>query len=160
MPTERPAGPLKSVGLNLLEHTLSFEDDLKTEFEEPAPTKDVDVVLNGNLHTFRITRMDGVEWASLVDMFPARPGVLLDMRYGYNLRPLTLAALPKSAKHINGDTLEDLTEEQWRKLFKTVPGAYIERFSDAVFLLNEHGPNDEVDQAKKASVGAFGQKLN
>jgi len=139
---------------------VSFEDDLKAEFEAPAPTKDVDVILNGNLHTFRVTRMDGVEWASLTDMFPARPGVMLDMRYGYNLRPLTLAAMAKSAQRVDGDNLVDLTEDQWRNLFKSLAGAYIERFSDAVFLLNEHGPNDEVDKAKKASVGAFGQKLS
>lgn len=139
---------------------MSFVDDLKAEFEAPMPTEDVPVTLNGNLYTFRFTRMDGVEWASLTDLFPARPGVMLDMRYGYNLRPLTLAAAARSGQRVDGDQIVDLTEDQWRNLFKALPGASIQRFSDAIFLLNEHGPAQEVEQAKKASVGAFGQSLN
>jgi hypothetical protein len=142
------------------EHTLSFEDDIKAAFEAPKPTHDVDVTLNGTLYTFRVTRMDGVEWASLADLFPARPGVMLDTRYGYNLRPLTLAAAAKSAQRLDGDTYVDLTDDQWRNLFKALPGASIQRFSDALFLLNEYGPAQEVEDAKKASVGAFGQSLN
>jgi hypothetical protein len=139
---------------------LSFEDDIKAEFEAPKPTQDVDITLNGTLYTFRFTRMDGLEWASLCDMFPARPGVLFDMRYGYNLRPLTLAAAAKSGQRLEGEAPVDLTEDQWRNLFKTLPGASIERFSDALFQLNEYGPAQEVDAAKKASVGAFGQNLS
>jgi hypothetical protein len=139
---------------------MSFEDDIKAQFEAPKPTGDVEVLLNGTLYTFRFTRMDGMEYASLCDMFPARPGVMLDMRYGYNLRPLTLAVAAKSAQRVDGDNLVPLTDDQWRNLFKGLPGASIQRFSDTVFLLNEHGPAQEVADAKKASVGAFGQNSN
>lgn len=156
MPTERPAG-LHHSWAYPWEQTLSFEDDIKAEFEAPKPTHDVDITLNGTLYTFRFTRMDGLEWASLVDLFPARPSVLLDMRYGYNIRPLTLAAAAKSGKRLDGDSYVDLTEDQWRNLFKALPGSSVQRFSDALFLLNEYGPAQEVEAAKKASVGAFGQ---
>lgn len=131
---------------------MTFEDDLKAEFEAPKPTKDVDVKLNGKLYTFRFELMDSVEWASATDRAPARPGVLLDMRFGYNLRALVPLVAPMSGKRVDGDELVDLTPDQWRNLFKALPGASVMRIGDTLFDLNEYEPGEAVKELKKASA--------
>lgn len=131
---------------------MSFEDDIRAEFEAEKPYHDVSVKLNGNLHTFRFTQMDGLQWASATDMHPARPGVLLDMRFGYNLRPLSLLVAAQTGKRIDGDKFVDLTPDQWTNLFKALPGASVMRIGDALFELNEYGPGEAIEALKKASA--------
>jgi len=133
---------------------MSFEDDLKAESEVVKPTRDVDVSLNGNLHTIRFTQMDGTDWAAATDQAPARPGVLLDMRYGYNLRQLVYVVAPKSGKRVVGAEEVALTEDQWRLLLKSLKGGPMMRLGDALFILNEYEPDEEVAAAKKASAVA------
>lgn len=129
---------------------MSFEDDLKAEFEAEKDHRDVDVKLNDKLYTFRFTVLDGVEWAAAGDLFPARPGVLLDMRYGYNLRPLSLYVAAKTGKRVDGDKLVDLTPDQWSNLFKALPGYSVARIGDAMFDLHEISPERAVEELKKA----------
>jgi hypothetical protein len=74
---------------------------------------------------------------------------MLDMRYGYNLRPLSKAVAALTGKMVDGDTLTDLTPEQWEKLFKALPGASVMRIGDAIFSLNEYMPGEAVEAAKK-----------
>lgn len=131
---------------------MSFDDDVAAQIAAEKDFVNVDVTLNGKLYTFRFFQMDGLEWADQTDRFPARPGVLLDMRYGYNLRPLSKAVAPLSGKQVDGDTLIDLTPEQWEKLFKALPGAAVMRIGDALFNLNEYAPGEAVEAAKKASA--------
>lgn len=128
---------------------MSFEDDLKAEYEAPKPHEDVDVVLNGNLYTLRFTQMDGAEWAGDCDRAPARPGVLLDMRYGYNLRELVPVVSQKTGGRVDGDEVVPLTPDQWRAIFKG-NGRNVSRIGDAIFMLNEYAPDEAVEAAKKA----------
>lgn len=133
---------------------MSFEDDLKAELDRVKPTADVDVRLKGTLYTFRFEQMDGLEWADATDRFPARPGVLLDARYGYNLRPLSLLVASKTGARVDGDALVKLSEDQWRTLFKALPGAPVMRIGDVIFALNEYTPGEEVEALKKGSAVA------
>jgi hypothetical protein len=136
---------------------MSFADDLKAEFEADKPTRDVEIPLNGNLYTLRFERMDGTDWTLATDAAPARPGVLLDMRYGYNLRALVPPVAEKTGKLVDGDNLVDVSEDQWRAIFKGA-GATVSRIGDAIFALNEYDPAAEVEALKKVSAG--GRKRN
>lgn len=140
---------------------MSFDDDLDAQLSADKDTRDVDVVLNGKLVTFRFVQMDALEWAAATDMFPARPKVLLDMRYGYNLRGLTPLAAARSGKRVDGDKLVELTPEQWEKLFKALPGAHVMRIGDSLFDLNEYSPGEAVVALKKelADVSALSSDL-
>lgn len=132
---------------------MSFEDDLRAAFEAERPFEDVTVSLNGTAYTFRFTQMEGGDWTSIIDQCPARPGVQLDTAFGYNLRAATLLAGPKSGKRVNGDALEDLSPDQWKNLFRTLPGNSMNRIGNALFKLNEIAPAEAVAEAKKASEG-------
>lgn len=129
---------------------MSFDDDLDAQVAADAEYADVDVLINGKLRTLRFFQMDGLEWSDQTDRFPARPGVLLDSKYGYNLRPLSRAVAPLCGKMVDGDKLVDLTKEQWGKLFKGLAPASVMRIGDAIFNLNEWLPGLAVDEAKKA----------
>lgn len=135
---------------------MSFEDDIKAEFEAPKPTADLTVKLNGNLHTFRFTRMPSDEWLQACDMFPARPGIQFDLRFGYNLRALMPVVAARTAKRVEGDTLVDLTPDQWTNMFKALAGGIVGKFGDVIFKLNEYDAMEEVAALKKALEGASG----
>lgn len=134
---------------------MTFEDDLKAEYEAERPHVDVEALLNGTLYTFRFKQMDGTEWASACDRAAARPGVLLDMRYGYNLRALAPIVAQASGGRVDGDTVVPLTPDQWRAVFKG-SGSTVARIGDAIFLLNEHGPSQAVEEAKKGLADGSG----
>lgn len=129
---------------------MSFEDDLKAQETAPVPSLDVDVLLNGNAHTLRFRRMNGMDWSAESDKHPIRPGVLIDMRYGYNLRALVKAVAPKTGVLVEDDVEREIDEEQWKSLFKALDGASTQRVCDTVWALNEYGPQQEIDAAKKA----------
>jgi hypothetical protein len=131
---------------------MTFEDDLKAEFEAPPSTEDVEVLLKGTVYKFRFTQMDGYEWASACDQAPPRITVALDRYFNYNIRTVTLIAAPLSGKRVDGDELVDLTPDQWRNLLKALPGESFQRISDALFKLNQIAPAEAVEEAKKAST--------
>lgn len=133
---------------------MSIDDDLEADLNREADSVDLNITVNGNLRTLRFTQMDGMEWADLTDRYPARPGVLLDMRYGYNLRELAKAAAPLCGKILDGDTPTELSEEQWAKLFKSQPGATVMRIGDVIWNLNEFLPGQAVEALKKGSAPA------
>jgi len=135
---------------------MSFVDDLKAEFEAPKPTADLTVKLNGNLHTFRFTRMPSDEWLQACDMFPARPGIQFDLRFGYNLRALMPVVAARTAKLVEGDELVDLTPDQWTNMFKALAGGIVGKFGDMIFKLNEYDAMEEVAELKKALEGVSG----
>ncbi|AGW41742.1 histidinol-phosphate aminotransferase [Leifsonia xyli subsp. cynodontis DSM 46306] len=133
---------------------MSLDDDLDADLTRDVDYADLNITINGKLRTLRFTQMDGLEWAELTDRFPARPDVLLDMRYGYNLRSLSKAAAPLCGKLLDGDKQVALTEEQWEKLFKSQPGSTITRIGDVIWNLNEYLPTATVEALKKGSTPA------
>jgi hypothetical protein len=140
---------------------MSFQDDLNAQKSAAIPHRDVDVLLNGVLYLFRFKKMSGLDWASESDKYPARPGVLLDMRYGYNLRALTEGVAPLCGVRVDGDEevpliVETVSREnpdavdEWADLFAGIDGSTFQRISDAIWDLNEYGPSQAVEAAKKA----------
>lgn len=138
---------------------VSFADDLKAQSEAVLPHEDVEVLLNGNVHVFRFRQIDGVEWTAETDKYPARPGVLIDARYGYNLRALVKGIAPKCGVRLDGDTeilmrVEKASEgpavDEWGDLWKAIDGPTFARITDAIWGLNEYRPGLAVEAAKKA----------
>lgn len=127
---------------------MSFEDDLAAASAAPAPFLDVDVTVNGNLYTLRFEQMGPAEWAAETDRHPARPGVLIDARYGYNLRSLIQAVAP-----LTGSLVEDgstVPVADWPALLKSIAGHGFQRVTDAIWSVNEYLPERQVADAKKA----------
>jgi len=129
---------------------MSFEDDIKAQLEAPKDFIDVSVKLNGNTYKFRIEQMDPEDWATACAMFPARPGVTLDMRLGYNLTKLTPLVVAKTGKRFDGDELVEVSPEDWDSLFQSTNGGTLNRFSNAIFNLNEFQDEAEIEELKKA----------
>ena len=131
---------------------MSFKDDLAAASAAPKDYADAEVTVNGTLYTLRFEQMDPVEWASEVDKHPARPNVLLDMRYGYFLRSLVKAVAPLTGKVLDGDEFVDV--EDWPALFKSIGGYGMQRVTDAIWAVNERGPEMAVEAAKKARAAS------
>lgn len=133
---------------------MSFDDDLNAAVKGEREFRDVDVLVGKKLHTLRFRQIDGLLWAAHADKNPARPDVLVDARYGYNLRGIVMSVAPISGVRLEGDKEVELTAEQWKKLFKSLDGAGFQRVSDAVWDLNEYTPGQQVEAAKKALSGS------
>jgi hypothetical protein len=138
---------------------VGFLEDLAAQKSAERQTADVEILLNGHLYRLHVTQMDGMEWASIVDKYPARPGILIDQRYGYNLRALTKGELHRCAVLYDGDDVVPLRRDpigaknrvdQWADLFKAIDGNATQRVCDAVWGLNEYDPEQAVIAAKKA----------
>ena len=147
---------------------MSFEEDLAAAQDVEAPRIDVDVLVNKKLYTLRFRQMDGLEWASEVDRHPARPGVMLDARYGYNLRSLVKGAAPKCGVRVDGDAelplrvdpfvkgSQTARVDEWALVLKAISGHDFQRITDAIWALNEKFPEDAVKAAKKALSDSLG----
>lgn len=133
---------------------MSFDDDLKAAQAGSRLTADVPVTLNGKRHVLRFTQMNGIEWAAESVRHPARPDVLLDARFGYNLHSLAQAVAPTCGALVNGDGTEPLSEEVWGTLFSTLDGSDVQGIIDAIFGLNERATAQAVAAAKKAVRGS------
>jgi hypothetical protein len=144
-----------------------FDDDLAAAQTPEDKHIDVLVLINHKPRLLRFRPMDGLEWAAETDRHPARPGVLVDTRYGYNLRTLTRAAAARSGKlvidgeertlrvdpfvpEIPGQPKPPKRVDQWADLFKAISGHEFQRITDAIWTLNEYGPQQEVEAAGKA----------
>lgn len=131
---------------------MSFESDLEEQVNKPTETADEEVIVGNTLTKFRFYQWAGYQWAEESDRHPVRPGVLLDLRYGYNLRSLGLACAKQTGRRVDSDGTEhELTPEQWDTLWRNLPGASVLTLCDAVWALNEHNPREAVDAARKAS---------
>lgn len=144
---------------------MSFEDDLATDVERNWA--DVQVALNGHLHVFRFTALDGLEWANQCDNYPIRPGVTMDSAFGYDLRALTVGVAPLCAvRMVDGEPVPLRVDavnplfpkaarvDEWRDLFAKLDGAAIRRMGDTIWALNEQFPLEAVAAAKKALAGS------
>jgi len=150
---------------------MSFEDDLAAAQTPEDKHIDVLVLINKKPHLLRFRPMDGLEWAAETDRHPARPGVLVDSRYGYNLRTLTRAAAARSGvlvvngeertlrvdpfiPQLPGEPAPPARVDQWADLFRAISGHEFQRITDAIWTLNEYGPQEAVEAAGKALAGS------
>jgi hypothetical protein len=124
----------------------------KAQLAESALTEDVPVLLGEAVVTLRFTEMKGMEWAEVTARSPARVDATIDHRYGYNVHFAATLAAPRSGKRVDGDELVALSDQEWRDLFEVLSGPDFASIADAMFMLNEHGPAERLDAAKKAST--------
>lgn len=127
---------------------MTFEDDLAAVQAAPAPFLDAEVTVNGSYYALRFVQMDPFDWAVEVDKHPARPGVALDKRYGYNLRSLVKAVAPATGSLVEDD--KTVPVKDWPALLKAIGGHGFQRVTDAIWAVNEYLPEQAVVAAKKA----------
>lgn len=140
----------------------SFEDDLAAAQTPEDEYTDVLVLINKKPHTLRFRPMDGLAWAAETDRHVPRPGVLIDTRYGYNIRTLTKGAAPQCGVRVvdgeehelrvdpfDPDDPKAVRVNEWDQLFKALSGHDFKRITDAIWLLNEYGPQEAVKAAGK-----------
>jgi len=120
-------------------------------------TDTVDVLLHGELVTFEFAKIDGDRWAELVAKFPPRNGNPMDLKIGgYNIDLVV-----KEAAKINGTRVDGVREkpspQQWDAIFEVLSGHDVKLIRDVVWTLNEYGPAQRLEAAKKArSTGGNG----
>jgi len=130
---------------------LSFLEDLKVAKEQPRKKSDpVAVMVNEALYELVFYRADGDVWADCVARHPARPGAIVDLRYGYNFNAVVLEIAPKTGRLIEDDAEVELPAEAWADLIPALSGAEIGSVTDAIWALNEWDPAQEIERAKKA----------
>lgn len=130
---------------------MTFLDDLHAAQTAPRNYADVPLLINGTLHTMRIRRMDGFDWTAETDLHPMRPGVGIDMKYGYNFRTLTKSAAPQSAVLVVDDDEVAISDDEWEVFFTpgTLSGRDFAALTDAIWALNVRHPELAVEAAKK-----------
>lgn len=136
---------------------MSFFDDLAAARTAERAYEDVDVLLNGNLHTLRFTQSAPDEWAEVTDKNPPRIGVAID-KYGFNLRKVVRALAPlvgelivdgKPTKLRVDPVGADDRVDEWDDLLSALSGHFIGKIGDAIFNLNVYAPAQAVADAKK-----------
>jgi hypothetical protein len=110
----------------------------------------------------RFTRLPGRDWARITSRHPVRPGVGIDMHFGYNYDAVCEDAAtysdPKTQESF-GALIEDgerveLSREEWAELFDVLAGSDIESIRDAIWGLNEYEPEQRLQALVKASGAA------
>lgn len=119
-------------------------EELKAQITELRAS--ADMVL-----TFRFRRMNGYDWAALCAKHPPRLDVSADLGVGgYNLDAVVREAVKVSGVRLDGENEETLTSEEWDETYTRLAGHDVKRIKDAVWLLNEFGPAQQLASAKKA----------
>src|SRR5439155_26613911 len=109
-----------------------------------------------SLIVLRFSKMLAEDWAELVARCPQRLDVPVDRMYGYNVHAVGRAAAAASGARITADGDEQLTDSQWDRLFALLSGHEFSRIVDAIFDLNEYGPEQRIAEAKKVSSAGTG----
>lgn len=133
---------------------MSFKDDLEAAKTAPKRSLVVVVTVNDKRYRFRVTKMDGREYAAETLKHPPRFDVKLDMEYGYDLNALTEAVMPRCAVLLDGDTETVLEPEEWADLFAIADGGALQAMANTVFELNEFSSAKAVAALKKALSGS------
>jgi len=113
------------------------------------------------LTMLKFYRVPGLEWSTLAAQNPARPGVNIDEKYGYNFHAVVEAVLPSCGRRIDGDSEVAMASEQWADIMSVLSGYDAGRVVDVIFYLNEWEPSQAVDRIKKGftSAPAYDQRL-
>lgn len=138
----------------------NLDDDLDAQLAAEPETVVVDVLVNGKMRTLQFTEMDGLAWADLTDRCPPRADAPVDRAYGFNIRLVVAHAAPISGRIKSGSEWAELSVEQWTKLLRGQKGAAIRTVGDALFQLNQWGPDQAVTAARKALAAESAKNLS
>lgn len=123
---------------------------------EPEMSDPVEVAIAGSLVKLVFLRVDGKLWASQCAKYPPRPDVAIDRNYGYNFHQVVMSVTPESGRLVTDDGLAEVTDDQWRGIFAegVLSGHEFQRIADAIWQVNEWGPQQKVAALSKASARA------
>ena len=142
---------------------MSFKDVLAAaKAAERERSEPVDVLVGDQIVTVRFTRAAPTEWARVTSQNPATSGSLIAVTYGYDIHRV----VPEIAA-LTGVVVEDgeevrLTVEkkskdnpepvnEWADLLSVLDGHSFGLIADAVWGLNEWGPQVRLAELKKGS---------
>lgn len=119
-------------------------DDLRAQIQDLRDNAD-------SVLTFRFRKLDGYTYAGLCAKYPPRLDVSADLGAGgYNIDEVCKAAAKANGVRIDGDVEEKPSEAEWDDLFVQLSGHDVKRIRDAIWMLNEYGPAQQLELAKKA----------
>jgi len=130
-----------------------LDDAIARSADEPK-TELAQVYVGDELLTLRVTELDGDSWAACTIAHTPRKGVALDQAFSYNLTAASKDALPLSAVVVDGDDEQNLSAEQWSKLWRATDPQGRQSITDAVFAVNEHAQLARLDAARKGIEAA------
>lgn len=133
---------------------MSFDDLISAPVVRDSQT--VQVAISGELVTFKFTASPPELWTEATASSPLRAAVPLDRNYGYNLHGACVLIAPYAGVRLEGDAEIPLTENQWTMVFERLSGHDFARIVDAIWTLNEYGPQQLVSSLKKASAATPG----
>jgi hypothetical protein len=144
----------------------NFADDLaaaKAKRKNEPISVLVDVLVNEELVRLKFTELPAERWADICAHSPVRPEVLYDEQYGYNIHSACRMAAPLCGVRVVAG--EDVPLEmrrdpstgrvvgsEWDDLFDVISGHEFGLIADAIWELNEWGPQQRLEAAKKAST--------
>ena len=131
----------------------------RAKTDEPVRSDPVKVTISNELVEFVFERVDGKLWAGQCAKFPPRVDVPIDRNYGYNFHQVVISVSPESGRLVSDDGLVPLSDEQWRGVFAdgVLSGHDFQRVADAIWHVNEWGPQQKVAALSKASARASKQ---
>lgn len=124
-------------------------------------TKTVQVMVGDQLTMLKFAELPATQWADIGAANPVRPGVVIDAQYGYNIHSACRVAAAVSGVRVEDDVDVPLAVErdktgrvissEWDDLFEVISGHEFGLIADAIWELNEWGPQLRLGEAKKAS---------
>lgn len=129
-------------------------DDAIARTADGPKTELAQVYVGDDLLTIRVSELDGDSWAACTTAHLPRKGVSIDQSFSYNLTAASKDALPLSAVVVDGDEDQELTPEQWSKLWRATDPQGRQSITDAVFAVNEHAQLARLDAARKGIEAA------
>lgn len=127
-----------------LDELLSAEPDLDDV------TETVNVMLGGQLVDFRFTKLDGDRWAELCGKHLPRPMNALDQIFQCNVDMVVNDAVKINGVRVDAGTVEAPSDGQWNMILSALSGADVKKIRDAIWWLNQIGPEQRLEAAKKA----------
>lgn len=119
-----------------------------------AAEAEADALREGTVVTLRFDRLPGNQWAEIAARHPARLDVVVDRISGYNYQATAREAAPLCGYVVGKDdagedTREDLTPEDWVKLWPILSGRETEQIQNSLWELNDWNPRKKIERAKK-----------
>lgn len=142
---------------------MSFSEDLAVAKAAPRDKSDpIQVVVGESLYELTFEQAPGPVWAAVTAKYPMRVDQPIDRAYGYNFHAVIPEIAPSTCTVTKGGepvelVIEPRTAEnprprnEWRDLFEVMDGGAFSRVADAVFALNQWGPDQRTIALGKAS---------
>ena len=142
---------------------MSYKDAIaKAKKAERRKTEPVDVLVADEPVTVQFYRANPTDWARVTAQFPAQTGNIFAVKYGYDIHKVVPAIAEITGFVIEDGEEVELTVEQpskdnpepvneWADLIAALDGHSFGLVTDAIWGLNEWGPQVRLAELKKGS---------